>query len=89
MIGGIPITAVIVRSSANINAGGQTRISCFFHGVLLLISVMFFAKYLNQIPLACLAAILLQIGYKLAKPKLFVDFITEAGISFYPLSLLL
>ncbi|MDD2739145.1 MAG: SulP family inorganic anion transporter [Methylomonas lenta] len=84
MIGGIPITAVIVRSSANINAGGQTRISCFFHGVLLLISVMFFAKYLNQIPLACLAAILLQIGYKLAKPKLFVEFYHRGWNQFLP-----
>ncbi|MGR8941134.1 MAG: SulP family inorganic anion transporter, partial [Gammaproteobacteria bacterium] len=74
MIGGLPITAVIVRSSANINAGGRTRISSFMHGVCLLISLLFFAQYLNYIPLACLAAILLQTGYKLAKPKLFKEF---------------
>ncbi len=74
LIGGIPITAVIVRSAANINAGGQSKVSAFIHGLLLLLSVMFFANYLNYIPLACLAAILLQTGYKLAKPKLFIEF---------------
>ncbi|MGR9046132.1 MAG: SulP family inorganic anion transporter, partial [Gammaproteobacteria bacterium] len=74
MLGGLPLTAVIVRSSANINAGGQTRISCFIHGLLLLVSILFFTLFLNLIPLACLAAILLQIGYKLAKPSLFKEF---------------
>ncbi|MBS3953514.1 MAG: SulP family inorganic anion transporter [Methylomicrobium sp.] len=74
LLGGLPITAVIVRSAANINAGGQTKVSSFVHGLLILISVMFFAKYLNYIPLSCLAAILLQTGYKLAKPKLFIEF---------------
>jgi len=71
LVGGLPLTAVIVRSSANINFGGRTRISCFLHGVLLLLVVLFLGKQLNQIPLACLAAILLQTGYKLAKPALF------------------
>ncbi|MCQ8182845.1 SulP family inorganic anion transporter [Methylomonas sp. SURF-1] len=84
MIGGLPITAVIVRSSANINAGGQTRLSCFFHGVLLMVSVLFFAKYLNMIPLACLAAILLQTGYKLAKPGMFVEFYRKGWNQFLP-----
>jgi MFS superfamily sulfate permease-like transporter len=65
---------VIVRSSANINAGGQTSLSCFIHGLCLLLSVMFFAHYLNYIPLACLSAILLHTGYKLAKPALFIEF---------------
>ncbi|MGZ5052186.1 MAG: SulP family inorganic anion transporter [Methylobacter sp.] len=74
LLGGLPMTAVIVRSSANINAGGQTSLSCFIHGLFLLLSVMFFAQYLNYIPLACLSAILLHTGYKLAKPSLFVDF---------------
>lgn len=87
MIGGIPITAVIVRSSANINAGGQSRLSSFFHGILLLISVMFFAKYLNQIPLACLAAILLQIGYKLAKPILFIEYYHRGWNQFLPFAI--
>lgn len=73
MLGGLPMTAVIVRSAANINAGGKTKVACFVHGLMLLVSVVFFAAYLNQIPLACLAAILLLTGYKLAKPKLFKE----------------
>ncbi len=84
LMGGLPITAVIVRSSANINAGGQTRVACFFHGVLLMVSVLFFAKYLNMIPLACLAAILLQTGYKLAKPALFIEFYRKGWNQFAP-----
>jgi len=73
MLGGLPLTAVIVRSSANINAGGKTKMAGFIHGLLLLLSVIFLAKYLNLIPLACLASILLLTGYKLAKPKLFME----------------
>lgn len=86
-LGGLPITAVIVRSSANINAGGKTRMSCFIHGVLLLLSVMFFAQYLNEIPLACLAAILLHIGYKLAKPAIFVGFYRKGMSQFLPFTI--
>ncbi|WP_299455912.1 SulP family inorganic anion transporter [uncultured Microscilla sp.] len=71
LIGGLPITSVIVRSSASINAGGRTKMAAFFHGVLLLISVLFIARYLNLVPLASLAAILLVVGYKLAKPSVF------------------
>jgi MFS superfamily sulfate permease-like transporter len=74
LIGGLPLTAVIVRSAANVNAGGQSKVSAFVHGLLLFVSVMFFARFLNHIPLSCLAAILLQTGYKLAKPKLFIEF---------------
>ncbi|MCF7970376.1 MAG: SulP family inorganic anion transporter [Methylococcaceae bacterium] len=84
MIGGLPITSVIVRSSANINAGGQTRIASFFHGILLLLSVMYLTQILNLIPLACLAAILLQTGYKLAKPKLFIDLYKQGWGQFLP-----
>lgn len=84
LLGGVPITAVIVRSAANINAGGQTRLSCFVHGVFLLLSVVFFANTLNLIPLACLAAILLQTGYKLAKPKLFIGFYRQGWNQFIP-----
>ncbi len=83
-IGGLPITAVIVRSSANINAGGRTRISCFVHGMCLLISLLFLAQYLNYIPLACLAAILLQTGYKLAKPAVFMHFFKKGWSQFAP-----
>ncbi len=71
LIGGLPITQVIVRSSANINFGGKTKLSAILHGVFLLISAIFIASILNLIPLASLAAILLMVGYKLSKPSLF------------------
>lgn len=71
MIGGLPVTQVIVRSSANINFGGKTKLSAILHGVFLLISAITIAGLLNMIPLASLAAILLMVGYKLAKPSLF------------------
>ena len=71
LIGGLPITQVIVRSSANINFGGKTKMSAILHGVFLLISAITIAGLLNMIPLASLAAILLMVGYKLAKPALF------------------
>jgi len=71
LIGGLPITQVIVRSSANINFGGKTKMSTILHGVFLLISAITIAELLNMIPLASLAAILLMVGYKLAKPILF------------------
>jgi MFS superfamily sulfate permease-like transporter len=84
MIGGLPITAVIVRSSANINFGGRTRISCFLHGLLLLLAVLFLGGLLNTIPLSCLAAILLQTGYKLAKPSLFREQFAKGWNQFLP-----
>ena len=71
MIGGLPITQVIVRSTANISFGGKTKLSAILHGVFLLISATTIAGLLNMIPLASLAAILLMVGYKLAKPLLF------------------
>lgn len=73
MLGGLPITAVIVRSSANIDAGAHTKVAAVLHGALLLLSAMFLASVLNLIPLGCLAAVLLLTGYKLAKPKLFIS----------------
>ena len=71
LLGGLPITAVIVRSSANISAGAQTRMSAFLHGTLLLISLVFLGSVLNLIPLSALAAVLLLVGYKLTKPALY------------------
>jgi SulP family sulfate permease len=71
LIGGLPITQVIVRSSANISFGGKTKMSAILHGVFLLISAITIAGLLNMIPLASLAAILIMVGYKLAKPALF------------------
>ena len=70
-IGGLPITQVIVRSSANIQSGGKTKASAIIHGILLLISVILIPRLLNMIPLSVLAAILFIVGYKLAKPSLF------------------
>ncbi|WP_299434237.1 SulP family inorganic anion transporter [uncultured Aquimarina sp.] len=71
MIGGLPITQVIVRSSANIQSGGKSKMSAIIHGFLLLISVILIPRLLNMIPLSVLASILLIVGYKLAKPGLF------------------
>ncbi len=71
MIGGLPITQVIVRSSANIQSGGKTKMSAIIHGIFLLISVILIPNLLNKIPLSVLAAILLIVGYKLAKPSTF------------------
>lgn len=71
LCGGLPITQVIIRSSANISFGAKTKLSTIIHGVLLLISAATISEFLNKIPLASLAAILIVIGYKLAKPALF------------------
>ena len=76
LIGGLPITQVIVRSSANIQSGGKTKLSAIIHGFLLLVSVITIPKLLNMIPLSVLAAILLIVGYKLAKPSLFKKMIS-------------
>ncbi len=70
LIGGLPVTSVIVRSSVNIHAGAKTKLSAVFHGILLAVCVLFLARWLNHIPLSCLAAILLATGFKLASPKL-------------------
>lgn len=78
-LGGLPLTSVIVRSSANVNAGAQSRLSAVVHGVLLLISVLALTSVLNLIPLACLAAILIHTGYKLARPRLFLT-MTRQGL---------
>ena len=71
MIGGLPVTQVIVRSSANIQSGGQTKMAAIIHGFLLLISIILIPNILNLIPLSVLAAVLLLVGYKLAKPATF------------------
>jgi len=71
LLGGLPMTAVIVRSSANVNAGARTKASAVLHGVLLLLSLLFIPSLINYIPLSCLAAILLITGYKLARIGLF------------------
>ncbi len=72
LIGGLPMTSVIVRTSANVNAGARTRLSAMAHGIFLLLAVVAIPTILNKIPMACLAAILIMIGLRLASPKLFV-----------------
>ncbi len=84
LIGGLPITQVIVRSSANIQSGGISKTSAIIHGVFLLISAMAIPKVLNMIPLASLAAILLVVGYKLAKPTLFKQMIKAGPAQYIP-----
>ncbi len=84
LIGGIPVTAVIVRSSANINTGAKTKLSAILHGIWLLLALVFIANLLNYIPLAALAAILLLIGYKLARPSLFRDKYKKGKMRFIP-----
>jgi MFS superfamily sulfate permease-like transporter len=83
-IGGLPITQVIVRSSANIQSGGRSKLSAIIHGLLLLISVILIPTLLNKIPLSVLAAILLIVGYKLAKPALFKQMYTLGWKQFIP-----
>ncbi len=84
MIGGLPITSVIVRSSANVNAGGRTKLSTIFHASLLLVSVISIPLILNKIPLAALAAILILTGWKLAKPAVFKGFWKAGKYQFIP-----
>ncbi len=84
LIGGLPVTQVIVRSSANLQSGARTKASAVVHGVLLMITVLFFPHLLNMMPLASLAAILLVVGYKLAKPELFKDMYAKGYYQFIP-----
>lgn len=84
LIGGLPITQVIVRSSANISFGAKTKMSGILHGVFLLISAVTIAGLLNMIPLASLAAILIMVGYKLAKPALFQQMYKLGSEQFIP-----
>jgi MFS superfamily sulfate permease-like transporter len=84
LLGGLPMTSVVVRSSANANAGAKSKMSAVIHGVLLLISVLTIPVILNKIPFATLAAILLLIGYKLAKPSVFKHFWDNGKYQFVP-----
>lgn len=84
IIGGLPVTQVIVRSSANIQSGGKTKVSAIIHGILLLVSVLTIPFLLNKIPLSVLAAILLLVGYKLAKPTLFKSMFRLGWKQFIP-----
>ena len=84
LLGGLPMTSVVVRSSANNNAGAKSKMSAIIHGVLLLVSVLTIPFILNKIPLATLAAILILVGYKLAKPATFKHFWDNGKYQFIP-----
>lgn len=84
LIGGLPITSVVVRSSANANAGAKSKMSAIIHGVLLLICVLAIPVLLNKIPLATLAAVLILVGYKLAKPATVLHFWHKGKYQFVP-----
>jgi MFS superfamily sulfate permease-like transporter len=84
LLGGLPMTSVIVRTTANINAGARTKLSAVAHGVLLLLSVLLIPGLLSKIPMACLAAILIMIGLKLASPKVFKHMWTAGKYQFIP-----
>jgi MFS superfamily sulfate permease-like transporter len=84
LLGGLPVTSVIVRSSANVNAGAQSKLSTIMHGLLLLLCVALLPNILNLIPNAALAAVLIYTGYKLAKPSLFKAFYKKGWDQFIP-----
>lgn len=84
MLGGLPLTSVIVRSSANVNAGAKTKMSTIFHGILILVCVIFIPGILNLIPKAALAAILVFTGYKLAKISTFKEYYRKGWDQFMP-----
>jgi carbonic anhydrase len=84
LMGGLPITSVIVRSSVNINSGATTKISTIFHGLLILLVVLVIPHWMNAIPLAALAAILINVGYKLTKPSIYIQMYQQGAARFIP-----
>lgn len=84
LLGGLPVTSVIVRSSANINAGAQTKASAISHGLILLVALLAIPGVLNLIPLSSLAAILLTVGYKLTRFSLYKEMYAKGGSQFFP-----
>jgi MFS superfamily sulfate permease-like transporter len=84
LIGGLPLTSVIVRTSANVNAGARTKMSAIMHGFFLLLSVAFIPAILNLIPLSALAGILIYTGFKLVKPSIFREFYIKGTSQLVP-----
>ncbi len=84
LIGGLPITSVIVRSSANVYAGARTRLSAFVHGLLMLVAALLLAGMLNHVPLSALASILLLVGYKLSSLKIIKEMWAQGRSQFIP-----
>jgi carbonic anhydrase len=84
LLGGLPVTRVIIRSTANITSGGRTKLATILHGAIMLVSVLFFTHLLNQIPMASLAVILIMVGYKLTKVSLFLMMYKQGMSQFIP-----
>ncbi|MBL7873238.1 MAG: SulP family inorganic anion transporter [Cyclobacteriaceae bacterium] len=84
LLGGLPVTSVIVRSSANINAGARSRASAISHGIILMLSVLLFPGLLKMIPLSCLAGILIVVGYKLTKLSFYTEMYKRGMSQFFP-----
>jgi MFS superfamily sulfate permease-like transporter len=87
LIGGLPVTSVIVRSSANVTAGGRTKASTILHGLIMLVASLTIASVINLIPLSALAAILILIGYKLTKPSLWISIYKRGRSQFIPFAI--
>lgn len=87
LIGGLPVTAVIVRSSANVNSGGQTKLSAILHGIWIVLSIIFLSDIMNLIPLSALAAVLFIVGYKLVKPALIKSMYQKGWDQFIPFAI--
>lgn len=83
-LGGLPVTSVVVRTSANVYSGAKTRMSAIFHGILLIASIVIIPTILNKIPLSALSAVLLMVGYKLASPKVFKSVFKDGYDQFIP-----
>lgn len=86
-VGALPITQVIVRSSANINFGAKSKLSAILHGVWLLVAIIFLIPVMSLIPLASLSAVLIIVGYKLAKPSLFKEMYQSGLEQFIPFAI--
>jgi MFS superfamily sulfate permease-like transporter len=89
LLGGLPLTSVIVRGSANVEAGAKSKFSAIMHGLLILLSVLFIPGLLNKIPLSSLAAILIMTGYKLFKPSIFKEVYQKGWDQFVPFTVTL
>jgi len=84
LVGGIPITSVVVRSSVNIQTGAKTKLATIFHGILIVLAVALVPDWLNRIPLASLAAILIYVGYKLTKVSIYKEMYAQGYTRFIP-----
>ena len=84
LLGGIPVTSVVVRSTANIGAGATNKTSTILHGIFILLSILFIPQLLNLVPLASLAAVLIMVGYKLVKPSIFIEIWKQGKVQFIP-----